>query len=122
MRTTLKSIIALFCFISFSNFLVIADDSEKKDIVISIGQGTQIPRTPNDLSGYYSAGVLYLQFSEEYAYVEIEVTNLTTGEVWKEEVINPASTEIMQIGDTSGDYQITVTTSSGDTLYGYFTL
>lgn len=119
------SLLIAFIFSLFCPTLINADDNDGSGNtpIGDLKDGPSIrPRTPTDLSGYYSAGILYLHFAEEYASIEIEVTNLTSGDYWQEEVVNPASIEAIQIGEIPGDYQIIVTTSSGNSLYGYFTL
>lgn len=124
MNNTLRfKTLCLLTILAFSSNNLYSTENDNNDKNTEIINGPSIrPRTPTDLSGYYSAGILYLHFAEEYASIEIEVTNLTSGDYWQEEVINPASTETIQIGEIPGDYQIVVTTSSGSSLYGYFTL
>ena len=46
------------------------------------------PRTPDycsEISAYYQNGVIYLQFSEDIGCMNVEVVNLTTGELWSDD-------------------------------------
>ena len=51
------------------------------------------PRTPDycsEISAYYQNGVIYLQFSEDIGCMNVEVVNLTTGELWSDDASGTA--------------------------------
>ena len=51
------------------------------------------PRTPDycsEISAYYQNGVIYLQFSEDIGCMDVEVVNLTTGELWSDDASGTA--------------------------------
>ena len=51
------------------------------------------PRTPDycgAISAYYQNGVIYLQFSEDIGCMDVEVVNLTTGELWSDDASGTA--------------------------------
>ncbi|MEE0974479.1 MAG: hypothetical protein UH853_02065 [Muribaculaceae bacterium] len=51
------------------------------------------PRTPDycsEISAYYQNGVIYLQFSEDIGCMDVQVINLSTGELWSDDASGTA--------------------------------
>ena len=51
------------------------------------------PRTPDycgAISAYYQNGVIYLQFNEDIGCMDVEVVNLSTGELWSDDASGTA--------------------------------
>ena len=51
------------------------------------------PRTPDygtEISAYYQNGVIYLQFSGDLGCMDVQVINLSTGELWRDDASGTA--------------------------------
>ena len=84
MKTKLFTFIVSLIVCSFS---LIADDNTTTRIPLkqteSKDNSEQRPRTPDfgvPIDAYYQGGVIYLHFSEDIGCMDVNVTNLTTGE------------------------------------------
>ena len=83
------------------------------------------PRTPDycgAISAYYQNGVIYLQFSEDIGCMDVEVVNLTTGELWSDDACSDSGMETVSVSSAAGSYAITLTTDNGSTYSGEYTL
>lgn len=74
----------------------------------------------SDIEAYYNNGVLTLVFNRDLGDADIVVTNLTTDEIWSDNVSGVGSTIIFLSGD-EGYYHIAVYTDSMD-YFGEFNL
>ena len=94
------------------------------DLVISIKplRPTVRPRTitVSDVEAYYSNEALTLIFNKDMGDVDIEVVNLSNGDMWLDSVSGVCATSILLSGD-AGHYSITIYTSECD-YYGEFEL
>lgn len=94
------------------------------DLVISIRPLRPVikPRSivESDIVAYYSNDALVFIFNKDLGDADIVVTNLSTGDVWSENVEGLCTTSIMLSGD-AGYYTITIQTDEGD-YYGEFEL
>lgn len=73
-----------------------------------------------DIAAYYSNGAITIVFNADLGEADIVVTNLTTGDVWSDNVEGLCTTSIM-LSDDAGYYTITIQTDEGD-YYGEFIL
>mgnify|MGYP003289858716 CR=1 FL=1 len=73
-----------------------------------------------DIAAYYSNGAITIVFNADLGDADIVVTNLSTGDVWSDNVEGLCTTSIM-LSDDAGYYTITIQTDEGD-YYGEFTL
>lgn len=73
-----------------------------------------------DIAAYYSNGTITIVFNADLGDADIVVTNLSTGDVWSDNVEGLCTTSIM-LSDDAGYYTITIQTDEGD-YYGEFTL
>ena len=83
------------------------------------------PRTPDycsEISAYYQNGVIYLQFSEDIGCMDVQVINLTTGELWSDDACSDSGMETVSVSSATGSYAITLTTDNGSTYSGEYTI
>ena len=83
------------------------------------------PRTPDycgEISAYYQNGVIYLQFSEDIGCMDVEVVNLTTGELWSDDACSDSGVETIAVSSAAGSYAIALTTDNGSTYSGEYTI
>ena len=83
------------------------------------------PRTPDycsEISAYYQNGVIYLQFSEDIGCMNVEVINLTTGELWSDDACSDSGMETVSVSSATGSYAIALTTDNGSTYSGEYTI
>lgn len=73
-----------------------------------------------DIAAYYSNGAITIVFNADLGDADIVVTNLSTGDVWSDNVEGLCTTSIM-LSDDAGYYTITIQTDEGD-YYGEFEL
>ena len=69
------------------------DSNESIPIKVERQEKPLRPRTPDycsDISAYYQNGVIYLQFSEDLGCMDVQVINLTTGELWSDDASGTA--------------------------------
>ena len=83
------------------------------------------PRTPDygtEISAYYQNGVIYLQFNEDLGCMDVQVINLTTGELWSDDACSDSGMETVSVSSATGSYAITLTTDNGSTYSGEYTI
>lgn len=126
MKTKLFTLIMSLIVCSFS---LIADDNTTTRIPLkqteSKDNSEQRPRTPDfgvPIEAYYQGGVIYLHFSEDIGCMDVNVTNITTGEQWQDIACSDSSVETIIISSLQGNYQITLETETGTTYSGEFNL
>ena len=126
MKTKLFTFIVSLIVCSFS---LIAEDDTTTRIPLSQtspkGNSEQRPRTPDfgvPIEAYYQGGVIYLQFNEDIGCMDVNVTNITTGEQWQDIACSDSSVETIIISSLQGHYQITLETEIGTTYSGEFSL
>ncbi len=82
-----------------------------------------IPRTP-DLTFfecYYSEGKVYLLVSGNVGEYTLCVTELSNGTSWTNTSAD-SGLMVLPTDSAAGYYQVVITTASGNTYYGYYTL
>ena len=103
-------------------------DSEKKDVEIKKGKGKNPNEVqPRDLiqvpiACFYSDGSLFFTFMEDLGELEISVTNLNTGVEIIDEIDSFCGNALLEVPESSGEYQIEITTETDDSYYGEYTL
>lgn len=124
MKTKLFTFIVSLIVCSFS---LIAEDDTTTRIPLSQtspkGNSEQRPRTPDfgvPIEAYYQGGVIYLHFSEDIGCMDVNVTNLTTGEQWNDTACADNSVEVIAVSESHGNYQITLESETGTTYFGEF--
>ena len=88
-----------------------------------IGNKPLRPRTPDycsEISAYYQNGVIYLQFSEDIGCMDVQVINLTTGELWSDDACSDSGMETVSVSSAAGSYAIALTTDNGSTYSGEY--
>ena len=83
------------------------------------------PRTPDycsEISAYYQNGVIYLQFNEDLGCMDVDVVNLTTGELWSDDACSDSGIETVSVSSAAGSYAITLITDNGSTYSGEYTI
>ncbi len=83
------------------------------------------PRTPDcgaDISAYYQNGVIYLQFIEDIGCMDVDVVNLTSGELWSDDACSDSQMETVIVSSATGNYTITLTTDNGTVYSGEYTI
>ena len=119
------SIFILTVLLSFANLIAnTSEEDDRKEIVI-IKDNNPRPRTPDfgvPIEAYYQGGVIYLHFSEDIGCMDVNVTNLTTGEQWNDTACADNSVEVIAVSSSHGNYQITLESETGTTYFGEFTL
>lgn len=119
------SIFILTVLLSFANLIAnTSEEDDRKEIVI-IKDNNPRPRTPDfgvPIEAYYQGGVIYLHFSEDIGCMDVNVTNLTTGEQWNDTACANNSVEIIAVSSSQGNYQITLESETGTTYFGEFSL
>lgn len=119
------SIFILTVLLSFANLIAnTSEEDDRKEIVI-IKDNNPRPRTPDfgvPIEAYYQGGVIYLHFSEDIGCMDVNVTNLTTGEQWNDTACANNSVEIIAVSSSHGNYQITLESETGTTYFGEFSL
>ena len=120
MRTSILILTVLLPFIKIMANTSEGDD--RKEIVI-IKDKEQRPRTPDyfvPIEAYYQDGVIYLQFNEDIGCMDVNVTNITTGEQWNDTACADNSVEVIAVSESHGNYQITLESETGTTYFGEF--
>ena len=119
------SIFILTVLLSFANLIAnTSEEDDRKEIVI-IKDNNPRPRTPDfgvPIEAYYQGGVIYLHFSEDIGCMDVNVTNITTGEQWNDTACADSSVEVIAISTTHGNYLITLESEIGTTYFGEFSL
>lgn len=119
------SIFILTVLLSFANLIAnTSEEDDRKEIVI-IKDNNPRPRTPDfgvPIEAYYQGGVIYLHFSEDIGCMDVNVTNITTGEQWNDTACADNSVEVIAVSSSHGNYQITLESETGTTYFGEFSL
>ncbi|MBR6640326.1 MAG: DUF3244 domain-containing protein [Muribaculaceae bacterium] len=119
------SIFILTVLLSFANLIAnTSEEDDRKEIVI-IKDNNPRPRTPDfgvPIEAYYQGGVIYLHFSEDIGCMDVNVTNITTGEQWNDTACADNSVEVIAVSESHGNYQITLESETGTTYFGEFSL
>jgi hypothetical protein len=87
MTNILLSIAILLCTVVSGNIEYEKNKDPETAIGIVLQKGPLGPRTPDycsEISAYYQNGVIYLQFSEDLGCMDVQVINLSTGELWSD--------------------------------------
>ena len=71
---------------------------------------------------FYSNGSLFFTFMDDLGELEISVTNLDTGAEIIDEIDSFGGSAVLEVSESSGEYQIEITTETGDSYYGEYTL
>ena len=99
-----------------------------RSIKIEKGSPIKVPDSqPRDLiqvpiACFYSDGSLFFTFMEDLGELEISVTNLDTGAEIIDEIDSFGGSAVLEVSESSGEYQIEITTETGDSYYGEYTL
>ena len=82
------------------------------------------PRMPEyvPIACFYSDGSLFFTFMEDLGELEISVTNLNTGVEIIDEIDSFCGNALLEVSESSGEYQIEITTETDDSYYGEYTL
>lgn len=70
----------------------------------------------------YQNGFLFFTFMEDLGEVEISVTNLSTGAEIFDEIDSFCGNALLEVSESSGEYQIEITTENDDSYYGEYIL
>lgn len=121
-KTILVALVLIMPFISKGE-----DNNETYPIELlpTLKKDPIFPRTPDfgvPIEAYYQGGVIYLHFSEDIGCMDVNVTNLTTGEQWNDTACANNSVEIIAVSSSQGNYHITLETETGTTYSGEFSL
>ena len=125
MTNILLSIAILLCTVVSGNIEYEKNKDPETAIGIVLQKGPLGPRTPNycsEISAYYQNGVIYLQFNEDIGCMDVEVVNLTTGELWSDDACSDSGMETVSVSSATGSYAITLTTDNGSTYLGEYTI
>lgn len=125
----MKRVLLILCMLfSLSVSSVLADNGNSKPVEMHKG-GAKDPNKvqPRDLiqvpiACFYSDGSLFFTFMEELGELEISVTNLSTGAEIIDEIDSFCGNALLEVPESSGEYQIEITTENGDSYYGEYTL
>ena len=101
------------------------DSNESIPIKVERQEKPLRPRTPDygtEISAYYQNGVIYLQFNEDIGCMDVEVVNLTTGELWSDDACSDSGMETVSVSSATGSYAIALTTDNGSTYFGEYTI
>ena len=126
MKKSLFILVALF--IASMNFVWSAVGSDGKTIIIEKGDPEDPDKIrPRDLiqvpiACFYSNGSLFFTFMEDLGELVISVTNLGTGAEIIDEIDSFCGSAVLEVPESSGEYQIEITTETGDSYYGEYTL
>ena len=101
------------------------DSNESIPIKVERQEKPLRPRTPDygtEISAYYQNGVIYLQFNEDIGCMDVEVINLSTGDLLTDDACSDSGVETIAVSSTIGSYSITLTTDNGSTYSGEYTI
>lgn len=109
-----------------SAFYMNADEKEAKKIPLTQGNIQKLERSLFEipLESYYIGMMDAIQTSvtTDVGIVEMNVTNLSTGETWSDTFDSAVTPHFLQISGAPGLYEITYLTSFGDLYEGNFTI
>lgn len=125
-KVTMKKF-TLFILSLFASTFVFADNPTTPPTLPTIPIKPSDPKPiPNpltldaDIDASYYDGVLTLMFNVDLGDADITVTNLSTGDIWRDSVSGVGATAIMLSGD-EGYYEVHISTDRGE-YSGAFTL
>ena len=108
----------------FSVQMMRADDKEAViEIPIYRPEGERLGRTFVEVQAFYLDAMPSIQTSvfADLGEIEVSVTNCSTGEMWYDTFDSGLETQnILQISGSSGLYEVTYITFSGDVYQGSF--
>ena len=113
-------------FVQFSN--IIRAEEQRNILIVKKKDSEDVPKQrPRDLiqvpiACFYSNGSLFFTFMEDLGELEISVTNLDTGTEIFDEIDSFCGNALLEVPESSGEYQIEITTENGDSYYGEYTL
>lgn len=124
-----KVLLALIALLSVSfNPVLSSVNSENKEVKIDKGSSKDPNKVqPRNLiqvpiACFYSNGSLFFTFMEDLGEVEISVTNLSTGAEIFDEIDSFCGNALLEVSESSGEYQIEITTENDDSYYGEYIL
>ena len=125
----MKRFVLILCalfFVQFSN--IIRAEEQRNILIVKKKDSEDVPKQrPRDLiqvpiACFYSNGSLFFTFMEDLGELEISVTNLNTGVEIIDEIDSFCGNALLEVPESSGEYQIEITTENGDSYYGEYTL
>ena len=125
----MKRFVLILCalfFVQFSN--IIRAEEQRNILIVKKKDSEDVPKQrPRDLiqvpiACFYSNGSLFFTFMEDLGELEINVTNLDTGTEIFDEIDSFCGNALLEVPESSGEYQIEITTENGDSYYGEYTL
>ena len=125
----MKRFVLILCalfFVQFSN--IIRAEEQRNILIVKKKDSEDVPKQrPRDLiqvpiACFYSNGSLFFTFMEDLGELEINVTNLSTGVEIIDEIDSFCGNALLEVPESSGEYQIEITTENGDSYYGEYTL
>ena len=125
----MKKFVLILCalfFVQFSN--IIRAEEQRNILIVKKKDSEDVPKQrPRDLiqvpiACFYSNGSLFFTFMEDLGELEISVTNLDTGAEIFDEIDSFCGNALLEVPESSGEYQIEITTENGDSYYGEYTL
>ena len=93
MTNILLSIAILLCTVVSGSTDYEKTNDPETAVEILVQKGPLRPRTPDycaEISAYYQNGVIYLQFNEDIGCMDVDVVNLSTGELWSDDASGTA--------------------------------
>lgn len=125
----MKRFVLILCalfFVQFSN--IIRAEEQRNILIVKKKDSEDVPKQrPRDLiqvpiACFYSNGSLFFTFMEDLGELEISVTKLDTGTEIFDEIDSFCGNALLEVPESSGEYQIEITTENGDSYYGEYTL
>ena len=123
-----RVLLILSVLFSLSVSSALADNGNSKPVEMHKGNVKDPNKVqPRDLiqvpiACFYSDGSLFFTFLEDLGEVEISVTNLGTGVEIFDEIDSFGGNAVLEVPESSGEYQIEITTETGEAYYGEYTL
>lgn len=125
----MKRVLLVLCVLfSLSVSSALADNGNSKPVEMHKGEAKDPNKVrPRDLiqvpiACFYSDGSLFFTFMEDLGELEISVTNLNTGVEIIDEIDSFCGNALLEVSESSGEYQIEITTETDDSYYGEYTL
>ena len=103
------------------------DSTKKEDVVIDKNKGNSWenengPRTQDIflVTWQYEDETVYLNFLANIGWVELTVTNLSTGDTWNTTQLSTLGSLSLQISTDSGNYKVEIKTELDGNYIGHF--
>lgn len=103
------------------------DSTKKEDVVIDKNKGNSWengdrPRTQDIffVTCQYEDETVYLNFLANIGWVELTVTNLSTGDTWNTTQLSTLGSLSLQTSTDSGNYKVEIKTELDGNYIGYF--